>query len=206
MVSDGHSSDRKNGPSEADSKPRHHTIARRTRHRLKWQLRLAVSRLRRRHDYQDERWNPLEITPRVLTTVRVEDLPVPHHLFKCRYADRSGELIELYEDDPARAGKEFLASLTDEEAARCGYHQADWRKIASLSVAVLARMQEGQQREKAIKAISRRFKLSHRDELELLILFADPISWGFDTDELGNGQHRVCALKKAGAEFCIVER
>jgi hypothetical protein len=111
----------------------------------------------------------------VLTKVRVEDLPAPHHLFKCRYADRSGALIERYQDDPGRAGSEFLATLTEQEAARCRYHQADWRKVAPLSVAVLARMQEGQRRDKAIMAISRRFKLSDRDKSELHFLFADPI-------------------------------
>jgi hypothetical protein len=73
-------------------------------------------------------------------------------------------------------------------------------------LAVLARMQEGQHRDKALKEISRRFKLTDRDQSELFCLFADPIHWGFGADKLGNGQHRVCALKMAGAKFCIVER
>ena len=200
------SSDKIDGPFKADLKPRTLTGVTRLTRQLRWRLQLALSRLRRLHEYQDERWNPLEITPEVLTTVRVEDLPVPHHLFKCRYADRSGKLVERYQDEPGRAGNEFLTALTDEEAARCRYHQRDWSKIAALSVAVLARIQEGQQRDKAISAISRRFKLSDKDELELLCLFADPICWGLGAHELSNGQHRVCALKKSGAEFCIVER
>jgi hypothetical protein len=180
--------------------------ARRILRTLKWRLQLVVSRLRPGHEYQDERWDPLDIIPAVLTAVRVEDLPVPHHLFKCRYAYRSRELIERYQDDPGRAGKEFLATLTDQEAARCPYHQTDWRNVAALSVAVLARVQEGQRQDKAIKAIALRFNLKDRGEVELFSLFADPIHWGFGTDELGNGQHRVCALKKADAEFCIVAR
>lgn len=189
-----------------DAEPRDVSILGRALNRVGWRLRLLLWRLRRRHQYQDERWDPMEITPDVLTPVRVEELPAPHHLFKCRYADRSRNLIERHEHDPGQAGREFLATLTDEEAALCQYHQADWKRIAALSVAVLARMQEGQRRDKALRVIARRYGLNHRDELELMFLFADPIHWGFGTDELQNGQHRVCALKKASVEFCVVER
>ncbi len=173
---------------------------------LRWRLGLVVSRLRQRHEYQDERWDPLEITPATLTTVRVEDLPVPHHLFKCLHQDRFDEMLGRHRDEPGRAYSEFLAGLDPEQVARCPYHQADWQKVAALSVAVLARVQEGQRRDKALEQISRRFKLTDRDQIELFFLFADPIHWGFGADQLGNGQHRVCALRMAGAEFCIVER
>lgn len=173
-------------------------------------LRFAVSRRRLRHEYQDERWGPLEILPDVLTTVRVADLPAPHHLFKCLYADRSGELVERYEDsnetDPGRAGRQFLSTLTVEEAARCPYHRADWQTVGALSVAVLARIQDGLRREKALAAISRRHGLGEEDESALRGLFWDPIHWGFGADGLDNGQHRVCALKMSGAELCVVER
>jgi hypothetical protein len=150
----------------------------------------------------------LEIMPEVLTTVRVEDLPVPQHLFRCRYADRSRELADRYEDeaDPGRAGGEFLAMLTSEEAAQCPYHQVDWKTVAALSVAVLARIQEGQRQQRAIAAVSRRHELSVEDAWALGSLFWDPIHWSFTSDELGNGQHRVCALKRSDAEFCVVER
>jgi hypothetical protein len=97
-------------------------------------------------------------------------------------------------------------SLSERALGFAAYHQADWRKVAALSVAVLARMQEGQRRGKALKAIASRFQLSDLDQLELLCLFADPIHWGFGAAGLDNGQHRVCALKKAGAELCVVER
>lgn len=163
-----------------------------------------------RHEYQDERWDPLEIAPDLLTTVRVSEIPMPHLLFKCLYAQRSLELVERYKDsyegDPGRAGREFLARLTDEEASRCSYHRADWRTVAALSVAVLARLQEGQARDKAIATLARRFSLSAEDQSALRWLFWDPIHWGFEAEELANGQHRVCALKRAGVEYCVVER
>lgn len=57
-----------------------------------------------------------------------------------------------------------------------------------------------------LKDISRRFNLTDRDQAELLSLFVDPIVWGFDAPQLSNGQHRVCALKKASVALCIVER
>lgn len=172
---------------------------------VRCRLRMALGRLRKHHGYQDERWNPLEITPDVLTATRVEDLPFPHHLFKCLYKARFEELMTRFEE-PGRAGQEFIARLTLEEASRCPYHQVDWPTIARLSIAVLARIQEGQRRDLAIREISRRFHLTNRDQAELLSLFIDPISWGFGSPQLSNGQHRVCAMKKAGAEFCIVER
>ena len=173
--------------------------------RLGWRLRLWRGRLQRPR-YQDDEWDPLEFGTHVLTTVSVADIPAPVHLFKCPHEERLGQLHELDKETRCRAWDEFATGLTDEDLARCEYHQADWQKVAALSVAVLARMQAGQRRGKALRVICRKYLLEDRDQLALCFLFHDPISWGFGAPELANGQHRVCALKMSRADLCVVER
>lgn len=48
-------------------------------------------------------------------------------------------------------------------------------------------------------------ELSPADGRALLSLFADPIIWHPRSPTLTNGQHRTCALRAAGAEFCALD-
>jgi hypothetical protein len=173
--------------------------------RLGWRLRLFLQGQRRRR-HEDEEWDPLRFSPSVLTTVKVADVPPPHHLFKCPHEERLGQLSDLEGEVHRQAWGVFAASLTSDDLRRCGYHDADWRKIAALSIVVLARIQDGQRCHAALRRIRRRYELSEEDGRALWSLFTDPIIWSFDSPELANGQHRVCALKLAWADLCIVIR
>jgi hypothetical protein len=56
-----------------------------------------------------------------------------------------------------------------------------------------------------IQAACAKQELSAADGRALLSLFTDPIIWTPGSLMLINGQHRTCALREAGAEFCAVD-
>lgn len=142
----------------------------------------------------------------MLSSTSVAELPSPFHLFRCPYEKRLGELDDLDERARRQAWERFAERLTAAELAACSYHQADWRKVAALSLAVLDRIQSGQSRRRAVRVIADRFKLGSEDRWALSSLFSDPIIWHFGSSEIISGQHRICALKVAHAYRCVVER
>lgn len=87
--------------------------------------------------------------------------------------------------------------LTPAELAKCKYHATDWVTAAEVAVGVL----EG--RETMDEAIERLGDTTREAEGVWSLLSREPV-W-LDGPQLGNGQHRVCAMKLAGAKRCPVE-
>ncbi len=140
-----------------------------------------------------------------MQVVAVADLPWPHSPSECAHADRFNAIRELYDesfDGHIPAGAHFFLSLNEDALATCRYHQHDWIAIAATSVELLEALgptsdfkEVAQRAAKLIGAAA--------DREQLVSLFSDPIKWTPGASTIANGQHRTCALKAAGAEFCV---
>jgi hypothetical protein len=83
----------------------------------------------------------------------------------------------------------------------CEYHQPDWSLIAEIAVRAV---------ESGASKAARLGEARGRDEALaewVYWLFAHPIfvQYGEEGHSLGNGLHRVCAMKAAGIERCPIE-
>lgn len=150
---------------------------------------------------QPER-NPLD----ELTVVAVADLPWPHMPSRCTWKQRFEDLGELYGPDrecPA-VGAHWSLTLDEADFKQCQYHQADWRRIADVSVEVLRGLPQNPQRGDVSAAIDQ--ALGDTPEGRWCwTLFTVPIVWSPGQDSVTNGQHRACALRASGAPLCVVD-
>jgi len=133
--------------------------------------------------------------------------PFPFHLFRCPFVERhlrALEAVGAQSDDYATAeqcSRAFGLFVTDvaAEIATCPYHQPDWNLAAERAIeAVRRRTTEAGSRVTAETA-----GLDHETAWAAWDFFAEPI-W-IDGDRLGNGQHRVCAMKCAGVLEAPIE-
>ena len=146
--------------------------------------------------------NPLD----ELAVIAVADLPWAHNPSKCRWFERFQRVCDLYppeeNEDPA-VGAQWYLSLGEEEIASCIYHQADWKRIAKVSVEVFEGLAEGAELEEAVTIIHHKLGDSaERGWCEAL--FADPIICHPGQGSVTDGQHRSCGLRASGADFCVV--
>jgi hypothetical protein len=131
----------------------------------------------------------------------VEALPWPSDLFRCPWRERIADVLDGSDESGRQAAtRSLVLGLTPEEVAACPYHQPDWLLAARTAVALLE---------------SDRFSLEHlssaaqvagmdRDTEEAMYGFIwEPIIWNGGA-RVGNGQHRVCAMKLAGVPRCPV--
>lgn len=142
--------------------------------------------------------------------VRVDALPYAHQPYQCRHAGRfdpaGGGPEDLHWTEHAVAqGCLFFESLTPADFTSCRYHQADWHKIALLSIYALA-IGPGEAGDylAACQAVIKHHRLRRRDQGWLISLFTEPIDWHPGLVTVTNGQHRICALRAAGAAECVV--
>jgi hypothetical protein len=133
--------------------------------------------------------------------VEVATLPWPRCLFRCPlHSALQGDIKFMKDLHEAQAATRRLSlSLSGDEVAKCPYHRPDWRLAADTAVALLERT-GGLTVEIADQAV-RSIEMDDETAWALISLVADPILWG-GGDEVANGQHRVCAMKLAGASRC----
>jgi hypothetical protein len=148
---------------------------------------------------------PERLPGEYMRAVPVAALPFPHSPFRCPHEKRFDEIACFYSgDDPTVAGAHWFLTLASEDFKQCSYHERDWQKIADASLAVLDAIGPQGSRDD-VRAACAEQNLSSEDFKALGDLFADPIIWTPGAPELTNGQHRTCALRAAGAEFCVVD-
>jgi hypothetical protein len=135
--------------------------------------------------------------------VAVADLPLAHLPSSCAHFGRFMELEIAHSDEPESVVRALWhQSLTPEDYAACEYHQADWLAIADASIAVLESVADSK-RDLVVACADQ--ALPSDDLYWLMSLFADPIMWRRGGDGVENGQHRVCALRAAGAASVAVD-
>lgn len=138
-----------------------------------------------------------------LRVAAVADLPWPRSLHRCAFAaeltrERAAAGPGRFTDDEAHAAASRAASarlfarLGPADFARCAYHRGDWRRVAEAAVAVVEGDPDAGE------------GLGPDERVWLASLLEDPIEWDQGGLGLGNGQHRVCALRAAGAPRCVV--
>jgi hypothetical protein len=143
-----------------------------------------------------------------MRAVPVSALPFAHGPFKCPHEGRFEEIEGFYEDadfhETTVVGAHWFLTLSTDDFKGCEYHEHDWSQIAAASVAVLEAIGSQGSRDEMQAACARQ-ELTSAESRALLSLFTDPIIWTPGSPTLTNGQHRTCALRAAGAEFCVVD-
>ncbi len=135
--------------------------------------------------------------------IAVADLPLAHLPSSCAHYDRFADLEVAHSAEPEAALRRLWhQSLTAEDCAACEYHQADWLAIAAASVAVL---ESAAASKRDLVATCADQALPPEDLFWLMSLFEHPIMWRRGADGVENGQHRVCALRAAGAPSVAVD-
>jgi hypothetical protein len=132
--------------------------------------------------------------------VPVTAFPFAEDPFRCPHHNRFCELERAFGDAPdGVAGAQWHLTLTAEDFAACEYHRVDWRAIADASVAVLNTAGPRATKDGLVAACGKQ-GLPADETLWLYWLFAEPIDWRPGSSCVNNGQHRLCALRAAGAE------
>jgi hypothetical protein len=126
------------------------------------------------------------VEPRFLIC-EVSALPWPHLRFKCANATAFWGAR-----DPAAV----LDALSPAQLRACWTHTVDWRPIAELAVE-LVRAGHEHPSDLALRS------LGTPKSWYLVELFSEPIF--LNGDQLGNGQHRVCAMKAQGVPLIVIE-
>ena len=158
--------------------------------RLPWRLQDRVPQLRVGH----ARWR----------VVAVEDLPYPHDLFKCAWRDIHRAAIAAHEAGPdgrQRAFDAFLSEIGDEGVARCPYHEIDWALAADF---VCNQFSGGVYDSERIDKAAQAAGLDDKQREGIWEFFKEPV-W-ISGRQLGNGQHRSCAMRASGGARCPIER
>lgn len=138
--------------------------------------------------------------------VDVAALPWPHWPFKCEHKARFLELEDHYPKNARYAGvvgAHWSSTLTADDIAGCPRHGRDLAGAAAVTAEILESMPESSLDE-LVAELGRR-KLDH-DTAELALdFFIRPISWAPGAPKVDDGQHRLCALRFAGAPRVVVD-
>jgi hypothetical protein len=136
--------------------------------------------------------------------VAVADLPYPHHLFRCEWQDLHKQLVTEEGDDSAgrrRAFERFVTEIGAAGMASCPCHEGDWTEAARVATEIAASGMAD-----FIDAIDARLAAgADAKTMSAVLSLSDEPIW-INGDRLGNGQHRSCAMRAAGADTCPVER
>jgi hypothetical protein len=142
------------------------------------------------------------------TIVSANELPFPRHLFRCILEYEHLRILEsIDENEPPRYQRawEQFAREHRSEMWRCEYHDPDWVTAAKLAVQIVeSGRADGALIDYAgvLDEVVRANKLGCASTWVMWSFFEEPILVG--GDELGNGQHRTCALKAAGVARCPI--
>jgi hypothetical protein len=110
--------------------------------------------------------------------------------FKCRWKQEfNASGIESFGD--------FVRTLTPAQIAECRYHATDWMTAARVAVELVEAGATDDDIDAAAEAHD------PCTGYAIASFWAEPIF--VDGRRLGNGQHRVCAMKLAGVPQCPIE-
>ena len=123
----------------------------------------------------------------------VSDLPWADNPFRCRWKTQ-------FDAAGTSDFGEFVRGLTPEELAECPYHDGstDWVEAARVAVELVEAGGPD-----PVDGYVQADTHTVCTPWAIVSFFAEPIF--IDGDQLGNGQHRVCAMKLAGVERCPIE-
>lgn len=143
-----------------------------------------------------------------LVVVKVAILPWPWGPFKCRFKERFDRLAAAAnpEDEAARSAifATMVSELSAAERQQCRYHQTNWTIAAG--VAVTAWCGKVSPDDAQFEDLVTHAGGGPDEWLGASSFFSEPIFLQpADPPTLGNGQHRVCAMKCAGVEHCLIE-
>jgi len=134
--------------------------------------------------------------------VEVADLPWAHNPYKCAFADdfKATAPADIDFDDSREYFASFAAALPPEQVQTCRYHAANWHVAAEAAIRVWHDNAPDVDTE-----VERLLAAGEsEDTVEAMCSFYwEPIF--VSGARLGNGQHRVCAMKLAGVPRCLIE-
>jgi hypothetical protein len=147
------------------------------------------------------------MTGRDFYVAEVANLPWGHGLFNCRYSDLFEAAVREVPPDREEDGQPLIEavarSLSSDQLRGCRYHPPDW-KLAARTAIECWRESEPEDEILRVGEIFARADLPAEALWAAESFFVQPIY--IDGPFLGNGQHRVCAMKLAGVDRCLVER
>jgi hypothetical protein len=129
----------------------------------------------------------------------VAAMPWPFDLFNCDWRERAGSVEGLDLGGCQAAMRSMVESLSPDEVSACSYHRPDWPLAADTAVALVERTGDLADDDLATAARS----MDSETAWALYSFVGQPIIWN-GGQRLGNGQHRVCAMKLQGVERCPV--
>jgi hypothetical protein len=148
---------------------------------------------------------PERLLAQCLRVVPVAAVPFPHGPFRCPHIARFRELARIYPDaDRVVVGAHWHLTLTTKDFANCPFHDGEWRKVAEASLVALESARAEATYDELMDACIKQ-SLPPPEAKWLISLFRDPIVWTPGSREVTNGQHRACALRAAGARYCVVD-
>jgi hypothetical protein len=154
---------------------------------------------------------------RPMLVVPVADLPWAHHPFRCPYSREFNAAVPRSRVPHGHGAPEwvpefseaarhiyiaaFARSLTEEQVRGCAYHRPNWLWAAAAAVACFERGIRPEPEEVVREARA----AGETDETAeaCCSFWVEPIF--LNGPVLGNGQHRMCALKLAGVPRCLIE-
>jgi hypothetical protein len=142
-----------------------------------------------------------------LYVAEVASLPWGHGLFNCQYNDLFEAAVRDVPPDREEVGQSVVEavarSLSSDQLRECPYHPPDWKLAAKVAIEC---WQECEPEDDffTIGEVLARADLPGESRWGAESFFVQPIY--VDGPFLGNGQHRVCAMKLAGVDQCLVER
>jgi hypothetical protein len=134
--------------------------------------------------------------------VAVADLPWAHHPYKCAFADEFGATVPgdvAFEDRPGYFAI-FAGALSPERLQTCRYHLANWQLAADAAIHVWE--DDVPDVDAVVEGLLAAGESEHTVDA-MCSFFWEPIF--INGTLLGNGQHRVCAMKLAGVPRCLIE-
>lgn len=147
--------------------------------------------------------NPLDD----LAVVAVAELPWAHNPSRCAHLERFRTIESLYQEErwtPPAVGAQWFLTLSEENFQQCDHHAADWLTVAAASVEIFEVLEANATLDTIPELVTARLG-NTREAERCLALFCEPITWRPGQTRVGDGQHRTCALKAAGAPFCVAD-
>lgn len=142
-----------------------------------------------------------------LYVAEIASLPWGHSLFNCHYNDLVEAAVRDVPPDRAEAGQPLVEavarSLSSNQLRGCPYHAPDWKLAAKFAIECWQECEPEDDFFTIGEALARA-NLPGESRWAAESFFGQPIY--VDGPLLGNGQHRVCAMKLAGVDQCLVER
>jgi hypothetical protein len=137
--------------------------------------------------------------------VPVTAFPFAHEPSNCKHHERFCELTRACQNAPAGViGARWYLTLASADFAACEFHNANWLSIARASVSALQAAGPRATWDDLLRTCDEQ-QLPEAEQNWLFTLFSEPLDWIPGETGVTNGQHRLCALRAAGAEFVAAD-